>query len=438
MIQEDIIIGTADAKQGDTLFSAFTKTQHNFDVLFTDNLKSTVVVNQANLATTLGGAIDSTKLYFLDGIVDFTGTGLNIEVPAGGVSIGGSTFDISKIICSDIGYTLFTSPVGGSGNILGMDYAVEITGTGSQVYNITDATGFNAFEFSRVNYNNCSSLGSITNYRQGLEVGTGRFGGKPELTLIGTWVGGYFIDTSIVRNLDDGAYSLFSAGAGFSMASRFRSNQNIDLPASASFIDFSASNFVNPSTLQLDGCLITRDGVFDATDSNIIPNIAASALVCEWMGNNGIDNTFVGGETILTVEVATTIVSDGVYVDLAGTFTATELTHFDSPASGQLRHLGDSPREYQIGGQIVIEGSANDVVNLKAVVFRFSSTSFEDQKVQSRVINNLAGGRNIGYYVYFDNITLNKNDYVFFQVANIGATNNVTAELDSSFAVQAR
>ena len=438
MIQEDIIIGTADAKQGDTLFSAFTKTQHNFDVLFTDNLKSTVVVNQANLATTLGGAIDSTKLYFLDGIVDFTGTGLNIEVPAGGVSIGGSTFDISKIICSDIGYTLFTSPVGGSGNILGMDYAVEITGTGSQVYNITDATGFNAFEFSRVNYNNCSSLGSITNYRQGLEVGTGRFGGKPELTLIGTWVGGYFIDTSIVRNLDDGAYSLFSAGAGFSMASRFRSNQNIDLPASASFIDFSASNFVNPSTLQLDGCLITRDGVFDATDTNIIPNIDASALVCEWMGNNGIDNTFVGGEVIVSTEVLTTIVSDGVYVDLAGTFTASSLTHFDSPSNGQLRHIGDSPREYQVGGQIVIEGSANDVVNLKAVIFRDATTSFEDQKIQSRVINNLAGGRNIGYYVYFDNITLNKNDYVKFQVANIGATNNVTAELDSSFAVQAR
>jgi len=113
--------------------------------------------------------------------------------------------------------------------------------------------------------------------------------------------------------------------------------------------------------------------------------------------------------------------------------------HFDSPSNGQLRHLGDSPREYQIGGQLVIEGSANDVVAIKAVIFRFASTSFEDQKVQNRVINNLSGGgRNVGYYVYFDNITLNKNDYVFFQVANIGDTNNITLELDSSFAVQTR
>jgi len=438
MIQEDIIIGTADAKQGDTLFSAFTKTQHNFTVLFNDNLTSTITVNQGNLAETIGGTIDSTKVYVLDGIIDFTGTGLNITIPAGGISILGTTFDISKIICSDTNYTLFDSPGGGSGNILGMDYAVEVTGSGSQVYDLTDATGFNAFEFSRINYNDCSSLGTITNYRQGLEVGTGRFGGKPELTLAGTWVGGYFIDTSIVRGLVDGAYSLYSAGAGFVMNSRFRSNQNIDLPASASFLDFAPANFVNPSTLQLDGCLITRNGTFDASDANILPNVASSDLISEWMGNNGIDNTFVGAEANVTVEVITTIVSDGVYVDLAGTFTAGGLTHFDSPSNGQLRHLGDSPREYQVGAQFVIDGSANDVVAIKAVVFRSATTSFEDGKVQTRVVNNLAGGRNVGYYVYFDNITLNKNDYVKFQVANIGAINDVTAELDSSFIVQAR
>lgn len=387
-------------------------------------------------ASDLSGALDSTKQYFLDGIIDMGSQ--SIEIPQGGLTITGYSFDLSKLISSAAAYTMFTSPAGGSGNVLGMDYAIEVTGAGSQVYDLVSDTGFEAFEFTRINYNDCSSLGSIDNYRQGLEIGTGRFGGKPQLTLVGTWVGGYFIDTSIVRSLVDGAYSLFSAGAGFVMSSRFRSNQNIDLPANASFLDFAALNFVNPSTLQLDGCLITRDGVFDATDANILPNVAASDLISEWMGNNGIDNTFVGGEAIVSTEALTTIVSDGVYVDLAGTFTASGLQHFDSPVDGQLRHLGDSPREYQVGGQIVLDGSANDIVALRAVVFRSAGTTFENQKVQTRVINNLAGGRNVGYYVYFDNITLNKNDYVKLQVANIGATNNVTAELDSSFGVQAR
>jgi len=396
-------------------------------------LSNRVVVTEAS---DLAGTLDSMKQYFLDGIVDMGSQ--SIEIPAGGLTITGYSFDLSKLISSAAGYTMFVSPVGGSGNVLGMDYAVEVTGAGSKVYELVSSTGFDAFEFSRVNWNDCTSLGSIENYRQGLEVGTGRFGGMPQLELIGTWVGGYFIDTSIVRSLDDGAYSLFKAGAGFDMASRFRSNQNIDLPASASFIDFSASNFSNPSTLQLDGCIITRDGVFDATDTNIIPNVAASDLISEWMGNNGIDNTFVGGEAAVSTEITTTIVTDSVFVDLAGTYTVSGLQHFDSPANGQLRHLGDSPREYQIGAQFVIDGTANDVITIKSVVFRSASTSFEDGKTQTRVINALQGGRNVAYYVYFDNITLNKNDYVKFQVANVGSTDNVVSELDSSFTVQAR
>ena len=103
-----------------------------------------------------------------------------------------------------------------------------------------------------------------------------------------------------------------------------------------------------------------------------------------------------------------------------------------------MRHLGDSPREYQVGAQFVIDGTANDVVAIKAVVFRSASTTFDDGKIQNRVINALQGGRNVAYFSYFDNITLNKNDYVKFQVANINAIDNVTAELDSSFIVQAR
>ena len=55
----------------------------------------------------------------------------------------------------------------------------------------------NAFEFTRVNYINCTSLGDIYDYRQGLESGTGRFGGSPSLTLHGVWVGGYRITTSV-------------------------------------------------------------------------------------------------------------------------------------------------------------------------------------------------------------------------------------------------
>lgn len=424
---------------GDTPFAYTGKLNDMTLELYAMGLDSTITCNQSNIATTLGTTIDSTKVYVLDGIIDFTGTGLNISVPAGGINIIGTTFDVSGIKCTDAGYTLYTSPGGGSGNILRERFFVEISGVGSKVYNLTDSDGSHAIEADRINYNNCSSRGEMSGYRQGLETGTGYFGGTPELTLSGSWSGGYFIDTSIVRSLTNSAFTLFKAGTAFVMASRFRSNQNIDLPALASFLDFAPANFTNPSTLQLEQCIITRNGVSDASDTNLTPNISASDLVSNWSGNNGLPNTFVGGELNITVEVTTTVdPTPGNFVDLLGTYTSNDLQHFDEPANGQLRHLGGSPREYKVTGQIVLDGGSNDVAALKIVIFRAATTSFEDAKTITRVINNLQGGRDVAYFVLSDNIILNTNDYVKIQVANNTDTTNVTAELDSFFLVEAR
>ncbi len=387
----------------------------------------------------LSGVLRSDVLYVPDGIIDFSGSGISIDVPVGGLSFGGFTFDVSGFRCTDDNYTLFNSPVGGSGNILGMDYFVEISGASSQVFDLTDSNGTHAFEFQRINYNNCSSLGEINGYRQGLEEGTGRFGGRPELTLTGAWAGGYFIDVSIVRGLLDGDYSLFKAGAGFVMQSRFRSNQNLDLPSLANFVDFAPSNFANPSTLQLQGCTVTRDFVSDASDPNLTPNISASDLASDWTNNNGLPNTFEGGELTISAEVTTLTgaVTAGDFLDLAGTQTASDLQHFDQPDPGQLRHLGTSPEEYKVIIDEVIESTANDDVSLKVVVFRSATTSFEDQKTKVRVVNNLIGGRNVALFNFVNNVILHQNDYVKIMVASSGA-NDVTAEIDSSFSVEAR
>lgn len=389
-------------------------------------------------ASDLSGILVSDKIYDIISHVDMAGQ--SIEIPAGGLNITGGNFGVSSLSSSEDNYTMFTSPVGGSGNLLFDNFAIKVTGTNSKVYDITANTGNEAFELDKVNYNDPSSLGTITNYRQGLETGTGRFGGKPELELIGTWSGGYFISTSLVRSLDDGSYSLFKAGAGFTMASRFRSNQNIDLPANASFLDFSDSNFTNPSTLQLDGCIISRDGVFDASDSNITPNISASNLSSSWNDNKGLPNTFEGGEAVVTSESTTTIATTATFVDLAGTWTVSDLQHFDSPSNGQLRHQGDSPREYRVTGQVVLSSTANDEVDLKVVIFRDATTSFEDGKTTRRVIDNLqGGGRDVAYFGISDKIILNKNDYVKLMVAQVSpSTNDITAEFNSYFVVEAR
>ena len=438
MAQQLISIGTtANDGTGTNWRTAWEYTNDNFTELFTSveslELNNRVIVKEAS---DLAGTLDSTKDYFIDGVIDMGGQ--SIEVPAGGLSISGYNLKVSKLASTASSYTMFTSPIGGSGDVIFKDLSVDVSGSNSKVYDIRGATGFESVEIVRLNYDNCSSLGTIDSYRQGFETGTGRFGGTPELEFAGNWLGGYFIDSSIVRNISAGSYSLFKSGTGLTFGSRFRSNQNIDLPTGVRFMDFVPANFPYPSTLQLAECIVTRNGVVDATDTGIIPNISASDLASDWHSNSGIKNTFVGGELDTTAEVVTTISTAGVFVDLNGTYTSSDLQHFDVPASGQLRHLGNSPREFSLSGQFIIDGNANNEIDLKIVVFRSSTSTFEDSKTQRRVVNNLVGGRDVAYFNLASNIILDQNDYVKIQVANVGATNNVTSELDSYFNVRAR
>jgi len=397
-------------------------------------LDNRIIVTQANKDITLGGTIDSSKEYFLDGIIDMGAT--QITVPSGGINVKGYDFNVSGLISSEDSYTMFTGAT--AGDILWFDFKIEVTGISSKVLDVTNATGFNAFEISRINFNNCTSLGELNGYRQGLETGTGRFGGTPNLILSGTWLGGYFIETSIIRNLTDGVYSIYEEGTSFTMASRFRTNQNVDLPANASFIDFRNTNFSNPSTVQIRDAIVSRNGVFDSVDANIIPNLTKGELASSFVGNKGIANTFEGGASSITTEVETTIATVNTFVDLAGTYTASSLEHFDAPDNGRLRHLGDTPIEYKVTVSGIIEGGASDEIRLKIVAWDDSASSFVDYKSIVRVVNNLQGGRDVAFFNFSDTVTLDANDYVKIQVANTTDTTNVTAELDTEFIIEQR
>ncbi|MDB4442332.1 hypothetical protein N9219_02815 [bacterium] len=381
--------------------------------------------------------IDSTKEYFLDGIIDMGTTSL--VVPTTGITLRGHSFDLSGLISSEDNAILIKSEsaVIGSGNVLGADFYMSVTGAGAKVFELYDATGFNAFEFARINFIDCTSLGDIYDYRQGLEEGSGRFGGSPSLTLHGLWRGGYRVTTSIVRSLAGTMTEpLFKAGTLFQMNSRFLTDINCDLPTLAPFCDFITADFPNPSTVQIKGAIFSRDGAFDATDSNIFSNLDASDLACDWDGNIGIPNTFVGGESVTTAEVTTTISGANTITDLAGTYTASNLQHFDAPANGQLRHVGINPREYTVTFDFVMEGGAND--DYKLHLYKFDGTSSSSVYNMTRVINNNQGGRDVAYFTGQTFVTLEQNQYVFWRVENLNDSSNCTLELDSAWSAKER
>ena len=439
MSKQTIGVGTtANDGTGDPLRTAMIKVNENFDEIYLNNI---IICNQSNKDTTLGGTIDSTKQYFLDGVIDMGTT--QITVPTTGITLRGYSFDLSGLTSSENNYTMFVSEsiAIGSGNVLGFDYYVSVTGTSSKVYELYDATGFNAFEFQRINYINCTSLGDIYEYRQGLETGTGRFGGSPSLTLHGIWLGGYRITTSIVRNMDNTTTEpLFKEGTLFEMRSRFLTDINCDLGTLQPLLDFQALNFPNSSTLQLKGCEITRGGVYAANDTNITPNINKKEEPCYWKGNNGLPNTFVGGTTQITSEELTTVVASSTYYTLEGVFTGNGLEHFSASADGKLTHLGVNPREFEITASLTLESTQDNDLSVRFVKWDDSLSSFTnlDYTEQTRQVNNLVGGRDVAVFTIINGVVMDQNDYLFLEVKNNSGNNNITAESSSFFRIQER
>ena len=98
--------------------------------LKTELLNNRINVTQDNVATTLGGVIDSTKEYFIDGSIDMSG--ITVNVPSGGLNLKGYNLETSFLICSDDNYTMFSSVA--SGEVFFLDFAIQVTGTNSKTF----------------------------------------------------------------------------------------------------------------------------------------------------------------------------------------------------------------------------------------------------------------------------------------------------------------
>lgn len=429
---ETINVGTsANDWTWDLLRNWLIKANNNFAKI---NMDSVIVVKTAS---DLSWTLDSTKLYLIDWVIDMWTT--QITIPQWGLQLWGNWFNISKLTSSEDSYTMFIDDWVYSWDFLFEELSIEVTGNFSKVFDIDNAWNFWAFEFSIVNFNNCTSLGSISNYRQWLETWTGRFWWKPSLTFNWTWAWGYRCTTSIVRSLDAWMTdALFKEWTWLTFGSRFLTDINCDIPALAPFCDFQSSNFINPSTLQIEWAILSRDWVINANDLNILPNITNADIASSFRNNQWINNTYVGWENTITTEVATTIGWVGTFTTLLWTFTSSNLQHFDSPSNGQLRHLWNNPREFRFIWDMNIDWGANKDLSLRLRKWDNSSSTFETVYTQRRQVNNFSWGRDVAFFTLLTNVILDQNDYVFLEVANNTDTTSVTAELSSFFLVQER
>ena len=108
------------------------------------------------------------------------------------------------------------------------------------------------------------------------------------------------------------------------------------------------------------------------------------------------------------------------------------MAHFDTPVSGELRHRGPNPIDFNLYVQVIFSGSSGNDIEIRVQRWNDSAstwvsfTPFYPQRISVG-----GGGNNTAQFISTSNILLEKNDKVRLQVRNITAGNSVTM-LDQS------
>jgi len=384
----------------------------------------------------LAGTLDSLKVYVIDGDIDM-GTQA-ITVPQGGLTLKGFGFNPSKLTSSANNYTMFIDDGVFSGDIFITGMQISVTGTTSKVFDLDNAENGDAIEFDTVNFQDCTSLGTVKSFRQGLAQNVVLFypggGGAATdgLTFDGIWSGGFAILDSII--LSAPAISLFKAGATLSFQGSFRSNLNaLSINDSAVVFDFVTANFVQDSGFLLESVRTNKN-------ANAVPNIAGSDPKSQFRNCSGIRNTYRGAGWTITTAAATVIATVNTPVVVAGTTTYGFIEHFTQAGDNNITSNTDEAIEVDVAGAVTISGTEGEQLSILLRKFDDSTSSYSTLETYIVSIVATTGGRDPGAenVPLFAETNMDKNDRIEIWVENNSTTANITAELGSRLKVTER
>ena len=224
-------------------------------------------------ASDLSGTLSSTVVYLVDGVIDMGTT--SITVPSTGLNILGLGFGISSLTSTENNYTMFVD-TGTAGNLFLSDLEITTSGTSSKVFDLDNQGNGAAMEANTVNFNSCTSLGELDEYRQLLMRNIGVFSCTDGLTLIGNWIGGARIETTLIRSFGSGTF--IKAGTALVLNTRFLSDTNMDGETNATFSDISETN------IAADGGFTIVNANFNGV-TNPLPNITGSSVKARFRNN---------------------------------------------------------------------------------------------------------------------------------------------------------
>jgi len=412
MAQQDINIGNQDAKQGDTLFSAFTKAQANFTELYelSAGANNIVIINEvSDFPAASGGTItleDNITYYISDNIVT------SDRFVCGQNNIITSNNPFANALIYTGGGDMFTG--------VNVSFAVDrgvISCPNAQPFNFSATVGnFPTFGLNLTTIAACQKCGTFDNLRSVNFTNTAFFDCTEGVSLLGAdnW------DTVTVSRLRiDGGASVIN---GFDLTNSLHET-------------FELTNYViigGVGTVGVSGL---------ANSANMKPNFIGSIDQCEFTSgvtpltgmtiedirfsfanNSGLQDSTIDANPYLTTQTTVTINTVGVYEKInQGNWSSSEASRLSVSSDGDVTNLMEKPVKIQINGSVTLEkvGGGADLLTARLV---YNDLPNDPSSVITELGTDNTNPTNIGLVGIF---TLNPNDSISIYVANQDSVSDV-------------
>jgi len=398
------------------------------DIFNVDIDKRIIVKNPSDF-----GVIDSTVIYIIDGKIDMGTT--QIEVPSGGIFIKGLDYFVSSLFSSSNNTTLFVNKSGeNAGNVRISGVELYTTGSNSKIFDLDNQGNFSAIELQSVNIGRFASqqdeVGSLSNYRQFRTNDCALIRVLEGITFNGVWQGGFRIGDSILLSIPSNA-NLFKEGISLVFqGSSFTDLNAISIDDTAKVFDFQESNFLLDEGFKIDGARFN-------INSNPIPNLSEKSTKAYFRGR-GILNTFPGGGWEMTNDVVTSLAANDPPIKMNGVTTYSNLVHFESNGDNSIRYMSTITKSFKISGQLIVEGGANDEIEISIVKNNIVNLTTETIKTFIRRINNSVGGFDVAYFNVESITDIEKDDDIEIHGRNLTDGTNATIENGSFINISVR
>ncbi len=366
MAQQNITIGTADAKSGDTLFSAFTKSQANFTELyglhFDGNLVDVYQESdfQTQDATTI--TIESGMSYFIRNPVTTTKN----FIMAGG-SISSILTDIPFLTTTAAG-VMFTAsqntavitnirvscPNAVAFQVVGDGTLGSIAAFTVNVVAVDACTGAaNAIDGGIMIFNTILFLGSFLTSPVTLSGSGAQIQSLDKVTLIGvaSGIAGFDMGTTVNTEIELLNFRVFGDPAGFAIKGLANAG-NIATGGSIMVIGGSFAGFTSP----LSGVQV-NDIRSDYRDNTGLSD-----------SRNAVDAYMTGGSETITTGSAGDWQEIGV--PSTATWASTVSDRFTVSSGGVITYIGESDLEVSMNGRATVEkvGGGSNILEVRFAI----------------------------------------------------------------------